>query len=113
MATKKLRSILTGNEVDNILNAFKSGLNSNNIKPKHIILFGSYAKNKAHVDSDIDVAVVVKESDKSLVQSKKRDLMYLASKTHLKLEPHFMTEKDYNNKYLSLPVEIKKYGLAS
>jgi len=30
-----------------------------NIKPKEIILYGSYAKGTASEDSDIDIAVIV------------------------------------------------------
>lgn len=46
------------NEVINIVRRYKEVL-QNQFDVKKVILYGSYAKNEANIDSDIDVAIVV------------------------------------------------------
>ena len=72
-----------------------------------IILFGSYAKGNYHEDSDIDIAVILK--DYNSLSDIQLDLMRLRRKIDSRIEPHPFREKDFNT---SNPIvnEILKYG---
>ena len=73
-------------------------------------LFGSYAKNKENIESDIDIALVINnlnDADKFDTQVK---LMLLASKFDTRIEPHPISKQDMlsNNPFIA---EIKKTGI--
>lgn len=72
-----------------------------------IILFGSYAKGNYNKDSDIDIAVILK--DYNNLMDVQLDLMRLRRKIDSRIEPHPFREKDFN---ISNPLvdEIVKYG---
>ena len=72
-----------------------------------IILFGSYAKGNYHEDSDIDIAVILK--DYNSLSDIQLDLMRLRRKIDSRIEPHPFREKDFN---ITNPIvnEILKYG---
>lgn len=61
---------------------------------KKAYLFGSYAKGIAHRDSDIDIALIV-ENMPDFFQTQ-RDLMRLRRNIDLRIEPHPIKEKDFN-----------------
>lgn len=75
-----------------------------------IYLFGSYAQNKAHEWSDIDVAVV---SNKLLNNvDKNRFLLWkLRMGISTKIEPHGFTPADFKNNTDPMVYEIKKTGI--
>ena len=73
-------------------------------------LFGSYAKNKQTVESDIDIALVIdnlNDSDKFDLQVQ---LMLSASKYDTRIEPHPLSRQDLisGNPFV---YEIKKTGI--
>lgn len=73
-------------------------------------LFGSYAKNKEHDESDIDIAIVINhlnDVDKFDLQVQ---LMLLASQFDTRIEPHPISKLDLlsNNPFIA---EIKKTGI--
>jgi uncharacterized protein len=72
-----------------------------------IILFGSYAKGTQNEDSDIDIAVILKDYN-NLIDIQV-DLMRLRRKIDSRIEPHPFREKDFE---ITNPVvnEILKYG---
>lgn len=72
-----------------------------------IILFGSYAKGNFNEDSDIDIAVILK--DYSNLIDIQLDLMRLRRKIDSRIEPHPFREKDFN---ITNPIvnEIVKHG---
>ena len=72
-----------------------------------IILFGSYAKGSYHSDSDIDIAVILKDYDN--LMSIQIELMRLRRTIDSRIEPHPIKKKDFN-KNNPLANEIKKYG---
>jgi len=76
-------------------------------KPKKIFLFGSYAKGNYNEDSDIDVAVVLKDFEN--VIDIQLELMKLRRKIDCRIEPHPFREQDFeqSNPFAS---EILKYG---
>ncbi len=59
-----------------------------------IILFGSYAKGNFNEDSDIDIAIVLKDF-KNLIEIQ-LDLMRLRRKIDSRIEPHPFRERDFN-----------------
>ena len=75
--------------------------------PERIILFGSYVKGTYNEDSDIDIAVVLKDYN-NLIDTQ-LDLMRLRRKIDSRIEPHPFREKDFdiNNPIVN---EIIKYG---
>ena len=90
----------------NIAQRYAIAVNSkyNNIK---IFLFGSYAKGNYNDDSDIDIAVVLK--DYSNLIDMQMELMRLRRKIDSRIEPHPFRESDFE---VSNPIvsEILKYG---
>lgn len=84
---------------------------ANAVKSKYdfvkIILFGSYAKGNFHEDSDIDIAVILKDY-KNLIDIQ-LELMRLRRKIDSRIEPHPFRENDFN---MTNPIvsEIIKYG---
>jgi len=72
-----------------------------------IILFGSYAKGNQHIDSDIDIAVVLK--DYSNLSEIQLELMRLRRGIDSRIEPHPFRERDFeaNNPIVH---EILKFG---
>ena len=72
-----------------------------------IILFGSYAKGNFNEDSDIDIAVVMK--DYNNLMDMQLELMRLRRKIDSRIEPHPFREYEFE---LSNPIvsEIIKHG---
>lgn len=71
-------------------------------------LFGSYAKGTNHEDSDIDVAVVVKNV--SDIIDTQIEMMKLRRKIDLRIEPHPFIISDFNQND-PLVNEILKHGV--
>ena len=82
------------------------------ISSKYVVLqafmFGSFAKGTNHADSDIDIAIVVKNV--SDIIDTQIDMMKLRRKVDLRIEPHPFALTDFNNEN---PVvdEILKSGI--
>jgi uncharacterized protein len=72
-----------------------------------IILFGSYAKGNYHIDSDIDIAVILKDYN-NLIDTQ-LDLMRIRRNIDSRIEPHPFREKVFD---ITNPIvnEIVKYG---
>lgn len=72
-----------------------------------IIRFGSYAKNNFNGDSDIDIAVILKDYN-NLIDIQ-LDLTRLRRKIESRIEPHPIRERDFD---ITNPVvnEIVQYG---
>lgn len=80
------------------------------LKKAKAYLFGSYAKNQADENSDIDVCVVSPVLGKDLI-----DEMVLLDKigdeVDGRIEPHPMSVADFEEKYNLLAHEIKTHGI--
>lgn len=72
-----------------------------------VILFGSYAKGNFNEDSDIDIAVVLKDYNNLL--EIQLELMKLRRKIDSRIEPHPFRKRDFE---ISNPIvsEILTYG---
>jgi predicted nucleotidyltransferase len=75
---------------------FTKQLNESGINLKRVILFGSYAKNKQHKWSDIDVALVADEFNGLGFYD-----IALFGKTLIKKQFHTIQPKTYNSKGFS------------
>lgn len=60
---------------------------------KEVYLFGSYAKGTSHEDSDIDIAVII-NSDNNVFDLMV-ELMMLTQNIDLRIEPHPIKVKDF------------------
>lgn len=98
-------------EIINILKQYCLLLNSSGISVSRAFLFGSYAKNEATPDSDIDVLVV------SPVFDVQNDLLKvkawrLTEKVNNKIEPYIIGLKKFTNDDVSPLLQVvKKEGI--
>ncbi len=98
------------NGTNKIISDYVSLIAKQNDKLLKAYLFGSYAKQTNRPDSDIDIAFVIS----NLSDDKKFDLqvqlMLVASDFDLRIEPHPISDKDFNaeNPFV---YEIKKTGI--
>jgi len=82
------------------------------IRTKYIVIqafmFGSFAKGTNHADSDIDVAIVIKNVTDII--DTQIDMMKMRRKVDLRIEPHPFAFSDFNegNPVVS---EIMKSGI--
>jgi len=72
-----------------------------------VILFGSYARGNYHKDSDIDIAVVLKDF-KNIIETQ-RELMRIRRSIDSRIEPHPFRERDFETTN-PLVSEIIQYG---
>lgn len=110
MVIKTERRVLKTKEVTAAAKFFKKRLRREGISAVRIVVFGSYAKGTAHRDSDIDIAVVVPSPITISERKRLKNVPWIAKQINVKLEPHIMYEADFQNRWLSLPAEIKKFG---
>ena len=80
----------------------------NKFNNNRVILFGSYARGNFNEDSDIDIAVILKDYDNLL--DTQLELMRLRRKIDTRIEPHPFREGEFD---ISNPLvyQIMKYGL--
>jgi len=71
-------------------------------------VFGSYAKGNYHADSDIDVAVVLKNVPNLF--DAQVDLMHIRKDSELQIEPHLFRDTEFNTDD-PLVYEILQAGL--
>ena len=92
------------------ISAYISSVAQNNSNLLKAYVFGSYAKKKNVPDSDIDVALIINNLDDNKRFDLQVQLMLLASEFDLRIEPHPISEKDfnYNNPFVA---EILKTGI--
>jgi predicted nucleotidyltransferase len=72
------------------------------------VLFGSYAKNKAHQWSDIDVLVVSPRFDEKQTAEDHERLWMFAARTDKRIEPIPVGERQYKEDKSSLILEIAR-----
>ena len=110
MVIKSIRKKLSAAYVKTAIGKLKEKLANEGLPVERAILFGSYAKNQPHIDSDIDVAVIL-DSNINFDRGKIDRVAWWAKQIDVKLEPHILSKNDLANRWLSLPAEIKKFGV--
>lgn len=83
-------------------------VNEQGIPVSYGVLFGSYAKNKAHKWSDIDLLVVSPYFDRSHTAEDYEDLWMYAARTNNLIEPIPVGEKQFKNDKNSMIVVIAR-----
>jgi len=78
------------------------------LKVRKTYLFGSYAKGTEREESDIDIAIVL--GNMSDFYETQMQLMRIRRKIDLRIEPHPISEKDFND-LNPFAFEIKKTGI--
>lgn len=68
-------------------------LRENNFPVQKVYIFGSYARGNVHEDSDIDLAIVLKDLENSFFTQ--FELMKLRRNFDLRIEPHPFSETDF------------------
>lgn len=77
-------------------------------KNSKLFLFGSYAKESQHSDSDIDIAVVLDDySDKLDIML---ELMRIRRKIDSRIEPHPFRKSEFNQSDI-ITSEVLTYGI--
>ena len=98
-------------EAVKIIKKFARALKKEGISIEHVILYGSYAKNKARFDSDIDVAIVSKSFGMDRVEEG-MVLFRIAGKIDSRLEPVPISHRAYeNDSWIPLIHEIREKGI--
>ncbi len=80
----------------------------NRFEIQRTMLFGSYAKGTYHEDSDIDIAIVLKQVDDII--DTQAELMKLRRQIDLRIEPHPFNDQDFN-RMNPVANEILKHGV--
>ena len=91
----------------NILTSFLKAIPRDRFILSKAYLFGSYARNNQHEESDIDLAIVIKNLTDPY--SAQVELMKLRRNFDLRIEPHPFRESDFSIQN-PLVFEILKYG---
>jgi predicted nucleotidyltransferase len=97
-------------KASDLIDSFVDALKIENFNIKYVYLFGSYANNKNHEDSDIDVAVILGNTSENIFD-KQMKMMRIASRLDdVRIEPHPVYLEDFET---GTPFvnEIKKTGI--
>jgi len=72
------------------------------------ILYGSYARGEAHIDSDIDILVIAAEFDKPPERGRVDLLWALRARTDSRIEPLPVGERQWQEDNTSMIIEIAR-----
>lgn len=100
---------MSTNEVKNIVKNYARVLSASGFLFTNVYLFGSYATGRANKDSDIDVAVIVKNTNNYF--DKKMLLWKLAARADFRIEPTLIDAKDFKTCGTQMAFEAKKTGV--
>ena len=92
------------------LEAYKLLLVDDGVNPDKLYLFGSYAKGKQKVHSDIDVAVVSSDLSEDDIEEYVR-LSMISNKIDDRIEPHSFTPAEFASDLNPLAREVKRTGI--
>lgn len=81
-----------------------------NYNVEAIILFGSYAKDTEHEDSDIDIAVITDDIENDIFDEEVK-LMILRKGIDYRIEPHIIRIQDYKNVTTPFVQEVIETGI--
>ncbi len=101
---------MSKDKVKKIVQKYATKLRAKKYPFSAIYLFGSYAKNKAHKWSDIDVAVISDKLKKDW--NKNEDILWKYTiGVDSRIEPIGFTMKDFQDECDPMASEIKKTGI--
>lgn len=98
------------NQIIQIANSYVKEVAKSGIPITNAYLFGSYATNKPHRGSDIDIGIVSPKLGHDLIDEMV-ELGTIAGYVDERIEPHPMNPQDLSEKYNLLAHEIKIHGI--
>ena len=78
-----------------IINSYILHLRKSNLEFEKVYLFGSYAKNKQTIDSDIDLAFIFDKNNQVDYFDLQVLMLTLASDIDTRIEPHPMSSDEF------------------
>ena len=72
-------------------------------------LFGSFAKGNQHVNSDIDIAIVLKDNVAHTFETDVKLMVIRKSGEETCIEPHAFTKEEFNSN-VPIVIQITKFG---
>ena len=102
-------AIKTDKDIKQIITEYALQLRNAGIPVEKIILFGSYARNMAKENSDIDLAVVLKEIEEDRFTTRLKLMKYCRNFDDV-IEPHPFSNEDFNMQN-PFAAEIMKDGI--
>jgi predicted nucleotidyltransferase len=97
-------------KINNAIEYYLKLIRQEYIGIERVFLFGSYAKGRQNLDSDIDVALVFRELDDSDRFDIQVQLMLIASQIDSRIEPHPISSSDFISGS-PFAVEIQRTGI--
>ena len=97
-------------EIRRIVKKFGKRLKENHLDYEALILFGSHAKGNPNKYSDLDIAVISSQFGKNRLADRIK-LMKISSKIDVRIEPHPVSLKDWEEGWKELVFEINKTGI--
>ena len=97
-------------KIDDIIRKFISAVAKNNMGLITTYVFGSYAKNKERIESDIDIALILEDIPDNNKFDLQVQLLLMASQFDFRIEPHPFSKQDFisDNPFA---MEIKRTGI--
>lgn len=96
-------------DIKEVVKKFGNLIRNKGYADARMILFGSWAKGKETEWSDIDICVISKKLGKNMFDEKMK-LTKIAMNVDGLIEPIPMSPDEYNDKYNTLAMEVRKYG---
>ena len=97
-------------QIIQIANSYVRQVAKSGIPITKAFLFGSYAANKSHRGSDIDISIISPKLGQDLIDEMV-ELGTIAGLVDERIEPHPMSPRDFAEKYSLLAHEIKTNGI--
>lgn len=104
-----MKKVVQDTQVVKEIEKYIALLKKSKVNIQQVILFGSFAKNQPHADSDIDLAIIADNFSRDQIHEM-MTLKKLSMTISDRIEPIPFTEADMKLQYDTLIGEIKKYG---
>ncbi|OGL45540.1 MAG: hypothetical protein A2149_06810 [Candidatus Schekmanbacteria bacterium RBG_16_38_11] len=98
-------------EIEQIISKFVNAVILKGIHIEKVILYGSFASNRAHKDSDIDIAIISSDFGKDRYEEGKK-LLQIAWRVDPRLAPIPISLESYKkDTWIPLIYEIREKGI--
>jgi predicted nucleotidyltransferase len=93
-----------------IARRFRSAVELSGYPVQRVVLYGSVARDQAHEDSDIDIAVICFPFGKTR-HEENMAMRRLRRKIDVRIEPFCLHPDDFGKPCFSLPYEVERDGV--
>ena len=93
-----------------IARRFRDAVVAQGYPVQRIMLYGSVARDKAHEDSDIDIAVLCKPFAKTRIDENVA-MRRLCMNIDVRIQPFCLHPDDFGKPYFWLPYEVERTGV--